>query len=294
MKLSNLLPSLVSRKVGRTVLVTKKNSPHIFFGLGLIGVTTGTVLACKATLKLDKTLDEIKRDKDDLLQLKGSSEEVYPQNEYYRDLGYIYTKSILKLGRLYGPSIVVSGLGIASLTGSHVQMTKRNTALTVTLAGLTKAYDEYRLRVAEALGEDRELDLHRGITEEKHMIDGKKETVKVIDPTGFSPYSRLFEESNANWKPNSETNRVFIQAQQHYANHRLRAYGHVFLNEVYDMLGLERSQAGAVVGWLADNPNGDNYIDFGIFEAYNAPFINNQERNIWLDFNVDGIIYDKI
>lgn len=299
MKLTNMLPNMVSRKVGRATLITKKNSPHIFFGLGLAGVVTSTVLACKATLKLDKTLDEIKREKDDLLQLKnptnmyGADETSYSEREYYRDLGYVYTKSALKLGRLYAPSIVVGTVGIAALTGSHVQMTRRNTALTVTLAAVSRAYDEYRLRVAEVVGEDKELDLYRGIHDEKVMIDGKKELVKVIDPNGFSPYARLFDESNPNWKPNAEMNRITIQAQQNYFNHRLRAYGHVFLNEVFDALGFERSQAGAIVGWLC-NGDGDCYVDFGIFEAYNAQFINNQERSVWLDFNVDGIIYDKI
>ena len=68
---------------------------------------------------------------------------------------------------------------------------------------------------------------------------------------------------------------------------------HVLLNEVHDHFGFEHTQPGSVVGWVI-GPDGDNYIDFGIFDAYNSSFVNEQERSIILDFNVDGVIYDKI
>jgi hypothetical protein len=70
----------------------------------------------------------------------------------------------------------------------------------------------------------------------------------------------------------------------------------VFLNEIHDMLGLERTKAGAVVGWVMGG-DGDERIDFGVFKAneyMGQEFVNGNERSILLDFNVDGVIYDKI
>jgi hypothetical protein len=98
------------------------------------------------------------------------------------------------------------------------------------------------------------------------------------------------------WQRQYGQNQFFINCQQNYANERLRARGHIFLNEVYDMLGFERTKQGAVVGWLL-NGEGDGYVDFGVFknnEDTVSRFLNHHERNILLDFNVDGIIYDKI
>lgn len=294
MYLSNMLPNSISQRTGRAGLIIQKNSPHILFGVGLGAIITSTILACKATLKLDKTLDQAKTEIEDTKSLyKDEPTAPETQREYYKDMSYVYTKSMLKLARLYGPSIVVGSLGVGALTGSHVQMTKRNGALTVTLAAVSKAYTEYRDRVAGELGEDREHALHHGFTEETVEIDGKKELVAVKDPNNWSPYSVIFDELNPNYKKNSELNRNFIQAQQNYMNHLLRSRGHVFLNDVLDHLGFERTSAGAVVGWLTDG-DGDCYIDFGIFEAYNSRFINNLERSVVLDFNVDGVIYDKI
>ncbi len=294
-----MLPTIVTKSAGRTKLHAQKNSPHILFVGGVIGVIGGTLLACRATLKLDKTLDEIKRDIEDTKALlkpeymHGADEVGVTSQEYYKDLGYVYTKATIRLGRLYAPAIIVTGTSIAALTGSHIQLTRRNTAVTMALAAVSKAYDDYRIRVQEELGEERELDIYRGVREEKVEIDGKKELVKIKDPNHWSAYARMFDETSPNWHKDSELNRVFVQCQQNYMNHRLKAIGHVFLNEVYDALGMERSRAGAVVGWLSDG-EGDCYIDFGMFEAFNSRFINNMERSIILDFNVDGTIWDKI
>jgi hypothetical protein len=293
-----LIPDSINRGIGRKVLQTKKNSPHIFFAAGLVGVVGSTVLACRATLKLDKTLDEIRTDLHDVKELKKDTDEGFNtrkyEREYAKDLMYVYGKSAFKLGRLYGPSILVGGVGVAFLTGSHIQLTKRNNAAMVTLAGVMKAYDEYRARVAEEIGEERELELHRAINNEKvEGEDGKKHVIKVTDPTGWSPYARIFDETSQFWKNNAELNRFYLDCQQRYFNQLLHSRGHVFLNEIYDQLGFERTSYGAVLGWLRDG-DGDKFIDFGMFEAASSPFINGYEKSIVLDFNVDGPIWDKI
>lgn len=287
------VPQRVTRNIGKKVLLAKKHSPHIFFAGGLGAVVTGAVLACRATLKLEENIDIIKQEVDSIKNINYKNGQEYTEKEYTKDLSYVYTKSAIRLGKLYGPAIVVGGAGIAALTGSHVQLTHRNTALTVTLAGVTKAYDQYRARVQAELGEERELEIHRAIELKDAEINGKKTAVKVTDPNGWSMYARMFDETCPNWQKDSELNRIFIQCQQNHANHVLHARGHIFLNEVYDALGMERSRAGAVVGWVTDG-DGDGYVDFGLFEATNSRFINNMERSMILDFNVDGVIFDKI
>lgn len=286
------LATKVTRTAARSILKAKKNSPHIFFAVGVVGTVGSTVLACRATLKLDKTADEIKTDLENIKIMKANSK-TYSDQEYYKDLGYVYAKSTAKLGKLYGPSIIVGTVSIAALTGSHIQLTKRNSALTAAFVAVSKAFDEYRIRVREEVGEVRERELYRAISDlELKKHEGKKELVKAVDPNGLSMYSRAFEYGNRNWQKDPELNRIFIQMNQNHANHLLHARGHVLLNDVYDALGLERSQAGAVVGWVR-NGNGDGFIDFGLIEAGNAES-KTQDGTIWLDFNVDGVVYDLI
>lgn len=274
----------VTRLLGRQKLRLHRNSPHIMFGLGLAGSVASTVLACRATLKTEKMFDYMKDD----LDLARTSED-------RRDVAYAYFRNITTFTKAYAPSLVVGGVSVALLTGSHVQLTRRNTSLTVAYAGLHRAYSEYRERVRAEVGEEKELDLYRGITLEEDKENGRKSLPKrkVIDPNKLSMYAVIFDESNPNWRPNGEFNRMFIQCQQNYFNQRLSVYGHVFLNEVYEALGMQKTRPGQVVGWLY-NGDGDNFIDFGIFEAHNADFVNHHEPSIILDFNVDGPILNHL
>lgn len=285
-----LVPQKVSRTVHRKVLVAKKNSPHIFFVGGLVGTIASTVLACRATLKLEKVVDEVKLDLYDTKQ--KFQETANTEQEKSKELALVYVKSAVKVGRLYAPAIIIGGASVAALTGSHVQLARRNAAITAAFAGLSAAFDEYRARVREEIGEDAEFEIYRGISDEK--VEGSKELEKVIDPNALSPYARCFDEGSSNFLKDVEHNRTFIRGQQQYMNHKLRSCGHVFLNEVYDALGFERTSAGAVVGWLYEKGTGDDYIDFGMFEAVNNRFMMGIERCAWLDFNVDGVIYNMI
>lgn len=289
------VPKAVTQSISTSVLNTKKNSPHIFFGVGLGGIILSTVLACRATLKVEDIVDEAQYDINEVKKLHETESRV--ENEYRKDLGYVYVKSAANVAKLYGPSVVIGGLSVAALTGSHVQMTRRNAALTATLTLVSKAYDDYRKRVRDELGVEGERELYHSVSNTiiAEREDGTKDVVKVADPNSWSPYARFFDESCSAWEKSSELNRLTVQMTQNYYNARLQTRGHVFLNEVYDAFGIERSSAGSVVGWVLDSDGpGDNYIDFGMFEAYNRDFVNGQERSILLDFNVDGVIYDKI
>lgn len=285
----------VTRSLSLKTLKAKENSPHIFFALGVAGVIGSALLACRATLKLDKELDNMKSDLDSVKQTKELveiSDGAYSDTDYAKDLSKVYLKSSVTVIRLYAPAIILGGASVAALTGSHVQLTRRNSALSASMALVSQAYDEYRERVRQVVGEEKELDIYRGLETQELEIDGKKKLVKVkTSPTGHSPYARLFDQSSDYWQNSVEFNRIFITLQQNQANHRLRADGYIFLNDVYQMLGLEKTTPGQIVGWVWQG-DGDNYIDFCLYEAIDsgAPY----DTNFWLDFNVDGEIFHHL
>lgn len=288
-----IVPNVISQKLGRQVLIAQKNSPKILFVVGIAGVVTSTVLACRATLKLDNKLTDFRKDVD---VLKDKEKRIgangYTQNDHNKAIVVTYSKNSFEIVKLYAPSVVIGGISIAALTTSHVTLTRRNTALTAAYSAVQASYEAYRERVKKEIGETKELDIYHAVEKHETEIDGKLKTIKAADPNKWSPYARFFDETSPNWTKFPEQNRLFVQCQQNYLNDTLHARGHVFLNEAYEALGLPHSKAGAVVGWVVGN--GDNYIDFGIFDAYNAQFVNGFERTILLDFNVDGVIWDKI
>lgn len=297
MKLQHL-KNAVTSKVGRQILTTKKHSPTILFVGGVVGVVTSAVLASRATLKLEAVLSE-----DELIRHKVSTLEHrdYTEEDRIKDLYKLKMRTAGKVARLYAPSVAVGVISIAALTGSHVVLSRRNTAVLAAYSALDKGFKEYRQRVVDEYGEDKDLEFRHGTETRTELVvgeDGEAKTIehKVVSGKFPSVYARFFDETSASWSREPEYNLMFLNCQQNYMNDRLRARGHVFLNEVYDALGIPRSKAGAVVGWVLGK-DGDNYIDFGIYDETKErarAFVQGQENSILLDFNVDGVIYDLI
>ena len=127
------------------------------------------------------------------------------------------------------------------------------------------------------------------------VVQKEQETEKK-SKCSVSNYARFFDSGCANWDKDPEVNLLFLKQQEAFANSLLVARGHLFLNDVYDLLGIPRSAEGQIVGWVynKDNPIGDNFVDFGIYDDRNANFVNVHEKSILLDFNVDGSILEYI
>lgn len=286
MKLS--IPPAVTLKAGRALLLLQKSSPTTLFVAGIAGVVGTAVLASRATLKLGEILDEAENQQAILENVEGDLEA--------QGSKLVKVATAVKIVKLYAPTVLVGTLTIGALTGSHRVLTVRNSSLTAAYAALDQAFDKYRKHVIDEIGEEREHSLRYDLQKKEFVEDGKKVHHKVAGPNQTSIYARFFDETCSSWNPNAEINLLFLRAQQNYANDKLRARGHVFLNEVYDSLGLDRSQAGSVVGWVL-NPEGDNYIDFGLNNGESErvrAFVRGHESAVLLDFNVDGLIYDKI
>ena len=310
MKVKEIINS-VSYNAHRIGFKIKKASPEIMVVAGVVGVVTSTVMACKATTKVNDILEETRKQVDDVHNVLDSdviTEEEYNNDDAKKDLAIIYTQTGVKLIKLYAPSVIVGALSITGILASHKILKKRNVALTAAYATIDRSFKEYRGRVVERFGKELDRELRYNIKaqeiEEKTVDkDGnetiEKKTISVVDPNMYSDYARIFDNGSMGWTKDPEYNLMFLKLQQNQANDRLRAQGYLFLNDVYDMLGIPRTKAGQIVGWIYDkeNPVGDNFVDFGIYDIYNekaCDFVNGRERSIVLDFNVDGNILDMI
>lgn len=309
----NAIVKSVGNVIGKTGLKLQKHSPEILMAVGVVGTVASAVLACKATLKVNEVLEETKDNIDKVHMVvnnESMDEEMYSQEDAKKDLAIIYVQTGIKLAKLYAPALALGALSIASILTSHNILHKRNIAIAAAYAAVDNSFKDYRKRVVERFGKEIDRELKYNIKAKKieeMIIDeetGKekkvKSTVNVVDGLdGYSDYARFFDDGCRGWEKDPEYNLMYLRAQQQYANDLLISRGHVFLNEVYDMLDIPRTKAGQVVGWVynPENPTGDNYIDFGIYDIHrqtNRDFVNGYERAILLDFNVDGNIWDLI
>jgi hypothetical protein len=249
-----------------------------------VSVVGGTVLACRATLKVSDTLSDIEKD----LQIAREKSNLLEDSGHA--VAKTYAKSAVQMVRLYGPAVVVGGVGVACLVGSHRQLTSRNNSLMAAYTALEAALTSYRSRVREAVGEEREEQLYRGV----NAISRKGVETLEVDADNLGPYSAMFDHFCGPWKPDPELNRIFLQCQLNRWNLVLSSRGHVFLNEVLESLGKDQTSMGQIVGWMRNSEDGDGYIDFGMLDVMNMRFAAGLEASILLSFNVDGIIYNKI
>lgn len=295
----SLVPTAIARGVSRAALQANKNSPTILFGVGVVGMIGSTVLACRATLKLD---EEVAKTKSELERVKSarakSGGAPYPENERKRDVATVYTHGVISVAKLYGPAILLGGASIFCLTKSHTMLNARVSAVTAAYAAVDEAFKKYRGKVRDKYGVEEDLHLLHD-SEPVDIISEKgniTHSTRVADQDP-SMYARFFDQMSKEWSRDPGYNQVYLISQQRHFNDLLITRGHVFLNEVYDALGMERTEPGAVVGWIL-SPNGDtdNHIDFGLYADNDRArdFINGREGSILLDFNVDGIIFDKI
>ena len=303
---ANEIMSKASGALNKIGFGLKKRSPEILVAVGVVGTVVSAVMACKATTKINTILDETKEQLDKIHEYAGNPDvaEKYNAEDAKKDTAIVYAQAGVKLAKLYAPAVGLGILSISSILASNNILRKRNMAISAALAAATQDFKDYRNRVIERFGKevDHQLrynikaeEIEETVTDEKGKEKKVKKSIEVADPNA-SGYVKYFTRSNPYWEEDSSYVEMFLRSQQNFANDKLKATGHLTLNDVYDMLGFHDSKAGMVVGWIydLDHPNGDNYVEFDV-KKVNLP--NEQggyEEAYAIDFNVDGNIYNEM
>lgn len=295
----------VNGVASKAVMKLKKHSPEILVMAGIAGTVVSAVLACKATTKVAEILDETKGTLDTIhegMETGAINGQEYTTEDGKKDTVVVYAQTGMKLAKLYAPAIILGTLSITSILASNNILRKRNVALGAAYAAIDKSFKEYRGRVIERFGEQVDTELKYGIKAKKFEeieVDPEtdkekkvKKTVMVADPNLQSDYAVYFDSKSRNYETNPDYNRMFLKAQQAFANDKLQTRGHLFLNEVLDDLDLPRTPAGQIVGWTKDGPDG--YVNFRIVEVERETEDGRHEPALLLDFNVEGNIWEKM
>lgn len=293
-----------SRMFNKAGLEIKKHSPEILMTAGIVGTVASTVLACKATTKVSKILEEKNNTVEKIHECVEDGAIDYTVEDSKKDLTIVYAQTGVKLAKLYAPAIALGVVSIGSIVMGQRILKKRNIALAAAYTVVDKGFKDYRKRVVERFGEEIDKELRYNIKAEEIEVETtdengnkvtKKEIVNKVNTN--SDYARFFDASCPGFTKSPEYNLMFLKRQQDWANEKLQKQGYLFLNDVYEMLGMQKAPYGQIVGWVYDekNPKGDNYVDFGIYDANNEAkrrFVNGLEQVVLLDFNVDGNIYE--
>lgn len=301
---------VITRAAGKVGLVLSKHSPAMLSVISGVGVVATAVLASQETLRVKEVIEPHVENLELISATLEDESKQYSDQDALHDRTVIYTRLGRDLLKLYAPALIVGVLTIASIAASHRISAKRIAGLTAAYGALDQSYRRYRGRVEQALGEEGMKELDTKIREQakKDIAERRKPDAdiseigdSVFDLAGASQYAVLYDENAATWNKNRNLSTSILRAQENYANDLLNCRGYVMLNEVYAGLGLPQTSAGAVVGWIRKDDGGaDGYITFGDWDANYFDDIYKDvdgvcEARRWiLDFNVDGVIWDRI
>lgn len=285
------------------LIKVRKHSPAILMTAGITGLVGTIVLSSRATLRLESVMDEhdanLAKIQDGVLKVESGELKVsYTEEDVQRDRVVVHAKTAVQIVKLYLPATVLGVASIAAIVSGHTVLSKRNTATMAAYAALQTGFAKYRERVVEQFGADKDKEFIRPrqmVVEQENTETGEISETFQLDRRGLSVHARFFDELSPKFQKEPGYNQMFLSSRQNWMNDLLHSRGHVFLNEVYDELGIPRSQEGAVVGWVKGF--GDDYVDFGLDNPNNelaTEFMEGREPGILLDFNVAGLIWDKI
>jgi len=293
----------------------------ILLGVGITAGVGTVALACRATMKAPEILKQHNEMNDIIKEAEEVDSTYKGSKENQADIVRNYVNTGKRFALAFAPAAALGATSVACFIAQHRMLQKKVTHLEETVASLSAAYAaidtafrNYRKRVINKYGEEEDRYFRYGVKDEKVEVTttnekGKTkkstEVHKTVENPDISDYAKFFTYDNDQFqwmdpqhsRPDWDANIHFLNCQQSYANQKLELQGYLFLNDVYDMLGLPRTKAGQVVGWIfnPEDKSIDSYISFGIFEPRNHRTINGYEEEvILLDFNVDGVIIDQI
>ena len=288
----------------KTILKLKEISPELALGAGILCGIGAIVTACIASRKVDDVVADINYDLDIAEARLEDADTKAEEKEAKKEIMGVWASSAWKMVKLYGPTLVLAGSSVSLVLTSHGILKNRYLSLATAYKGLDEAYKAYREHVANDLGygEGEKAIAARATCKDGVNVENddgsveKKDHALILDGKK-SPYEFDFNRYTApqTFSADPTQNEILLRTEQNYANDILQARGYIFLNDVLDRLGLEKTSAGQLVGWYKGA--GDNFVDFGYLNGYIENWNLDSDlckKNIRLNFNCDGIIYDML
>lgn len=221
-KLFNIIKTGVNRK-----------RAEILIGLGIAGMITTTVLAVEATPKALKLMDDAHHDKGEPLTVPEKAKVTW---------------------KCYIPAVVTGTVSIACLIGSNSVNARRNAALATAYKLSETALTEYKDKVVEEIGEQKEKVIREKIAQDK--VDKMQENKTEVVVVGSGDVLFLEPVCGKPFKSDIETVRKVINDFNYRMTTGQEEY--ISLSEFYDEFGLRHTTASDDLGW---NLGRDGQID---------------------------------
>ena len=306
--LVNRLGDAATRFGHKAAFKIKKASPELLLVGGIACIIGGTVMACKATKKADKILDEGREDvkliEDNINKANDADEEARFKEAIKKGVVRAKLHTLGRVAGAYAPAVALGSAGIAMIFTSHGIMRKRNGALLASYNALDAMFKTYRARVLEEedgrerdrrylLGDDISEWPDDGQNESEAVRNVNDEAAKMLAqyPEWYDLHTVRFDENtSAAFSMHPFSNLQRIRGTEGIMTSRLQEKGYVSLNEVLHELHMDPVPWGQLVGriWMPGEDN-DDFVIEAVEAKRDQP-----GSPIILNFRLDGMIWDKL
>lgn len=209
----------------RAQQAVSKHSPEILTGVGIAGMITTTVLAVRATPKALKLIDERK--------------------EAAHKSKLTVKETVKATWKCYLPATITGAASVTCLVGSASISNRRNAALFTAYKLSETALAEYREKVIETVGENKEKSIRGKVNQDR--IEKNPPGANEIVLTGHG--NTLFYDHMSGRYFHSDIH--IVKRAINELNRKLvtSPFSYVSLNDFYEELNLEPTSLGHEVGW---------------------------------------------
>lgn len=211
--------------------VLSDNSPAILTGLGVVGLVSTAVLSGKATVKACEIIDHEER-------IGGTADR----------RGTRVKERVKLVWKLYIPTFGVGALSIAAIIGSHRIGTRRAAAVAAAYSLSEKAFTEYREKIVEKIGENKEREAREEIAQERVNKTAPPTMIVTGDATQVLCHDAY---SNQYFMSDMET----LRKAQNDINAQILHADYATVSDLYsyiDAEGLEPTSISGEMGWNTD------------------------------------------
>ena len=216
-----------------------KKSPEILIALGIVSMVSATVMAIRETPKAINAIEELKAKKEEESDTESDEED----EETGTDVTPV--EIVKATWKYYIPSLISTGLGIAMILESHSIMKKRLAVFVTAYSGLDTAYNLYKKKAVDILGEQKEKEIKDAVAKD-HINKRMSPDNAIVTGRGNTLCFDVF--SGREFRSDI----VEIKKGINNINHQMMIEGYVSLNELYYEIGLDEIPYGDDIGWRAD------------------------------------------
>lgn len=219
----------ISRRAGKLL---QDNSPAILTAVGVVGTLTAAYLTGRATVKAVKMIEQ---------------EEIARDYDFESDEHLTPIEKVSVAWTCYIPAAGAVVVSVAAIIAANHVSSRRVASVATALAIGEKAFTEYKDKVVEKIGENKERSVRDAVAQD-HVRKNPPDDRLVIVTDGGDVLCRD-EYSGRYFKSSIEQ----IRKAENDINYLILHDGDSSLSEFYDRIGLPRTSHSDDVGWNADN-----------------------------------------